>query len=543
MQKRIVVPILLLMILLCGCKNTPNLSHAVAYNHLTDSQIAKTKYSAYAYNITKSESGYYSYSKNFIYYTDESSMETTPLCAKPNCMHKSDLCNAYLGAIYSIVYNDGYLYYNKNGSMEQEYLGTQFYRMTPDGTQKEKLVYFENIVMDWTIHRGYLYYVSIDYQLSEAGSTVASTTSDAYVYRLSVKDFNAKPELVYRDSEIKFEPTVSGVIGFGENLYFMSTGQIDEDIDSFVMKSIKLNISDFSCEEMKVSDGRILVYPNLLGDSLVFQCEKNKDGQIEYYSTDFNGDNPKLIMAVDEFERAFADGKYLYVDNKLSFSIANPDYDKIEQIRRFKVYDKNINLIDEVYFDGASACSWEFLPVDDKVFLFVGKASDESAVVFSYDKSQLGNIHGAWEKSIHYNASDNTENENAPGALSDSAPHGSDTLVSLWQKAKNKEYGVKDSFQSDGAEAEGGFSVRLMWEQDGGTFTAYFPFMEFQNEVKAKEYINTNPYALQKDNVVVNIGVESVPQEVYDMLSSILNGTPIEPIDSKDFSGENFVFE
>ena len=122
-------------------------------------------------------------------------------------------------------------------------------------------------------------------------------------------------------------------------------------------------------------------------------------------------------------------------------------------------------------------------------------------------------------------------------------PNGSDVFVSLWLKAKDKEYGVKDSFQADGADVEGGFSVRLMWEQDGGTFTAYFPFMEFENENKAKEYINTNPYALQKDNVVVNIGVESVPQEVYDMLSSVLDGTPIEPIDQKDFSGENFVFE
>lgn len=360
MLKRIIILPFLLIILLCGCSSTPNISQGEVYNHLTDSQIVQSKYSAYAYNVTKSEAGYYSYYRNFIYYTDESSMETTPLCVKPNCMHNSDSCNAYLGAIYSIVYNDGYLYYNMDGSIEQEYLGTQFYRMAPDGTQKEKLVYFENKVTDWTIHRGYLYYVSVDYQLSEYGSTVASTNSEAFVYRLSVKDFNAKPELIYQDSEIKFDPSISGVIGFGENLYFMSTGQIDEGIDSFVMKSIKLNISDFSSEEMRVSDGRILVYPNLLGDSLVFQCEKNKNGQIEYYSTDFNGDNPKLILAIDEFERAFADGKYLYVDNKLEFSIANPDYDKIEPIRRFKVYDKDINLIDEVYFDGASACSWDF---------------------------------------------------------------------------------------------------------------------------------------------------------------------------------------
>ena len=88
-------------------------------------------------------------------------------------------------------------------------------------------------------------------------------------------------------------------------------------------------------------------------------------------------------------------------------------------------------------------------------------------------------------------------NSNKTGAISETPPSGSEELVNMWQKAKDKDYGVKDSFQSEGADAEAGFSVKLSWEQDGGTVTSYFPFMEFESEDKAKEFMSEYPYALR----------------------------------------------
>lgn len=288
---------------------------------------------------------------------------------------------------------------------------------------------------------------------------------------------------------------------------------------------------------MKLDDGRTMFYPTLIGNDLVFQTEKRDDGFIDYYKTDFNGENPELFMTVLENERVFTDGTYIYVNNEFDVYMGYDD------TLKFTIYTSKFDEIEEVSFDLSEYSGKRFLCLDDQVFLFIEETPLGGTMISVLDKSQLGSIDGVWERKICYNTDENTKITNSPGALSDSAPHGSDTLVDLWQKAKDKEYGVKDSFQADGAEAESGFSVRLMWEQDGGAFTAYFPFMEFENEDKAKGYINTNPYVLQKGNIVVNIGVESVPQEVYDMLSSILDGAPVTPIDSKDFSGENFTFK
>lgn len=384
----------------CGKDKTEVLS---SYNYLTDCQIVKTSTQAVYYNIAKCENGYYSYAGKYLYFTDSGSMETIALCSKPNCLHDTDTCNAYIGATYNIAYNDGYIYYSQDGDIEHELLGTQFYRVKADGTEKEKLRYFDYRVMDWITHRGYLYYISVKYDVSYYEETNESNKADAYIYRLSLDDMNAKPEQVYFEEEFKEGVSLSGLVAFGDNLYFLSSGQYGESLDTFDMKGVKVNTKDFVSERTALDDGRLLAYPTLLGDGLVFQSEKNIEGKIEYYATDFNGNSPELILTVDEFIRAFSDGSYLYTDNELAFSIANPDYDKIEEVRRFKVYDKDMNLIDEVYFNGASACRWRFVPVDDEYFLFAGKKSNGDVTVSKLDKSQLGTIHGLWELEETYN--------------------------------------------------------------------------------------------------------------------------------------------
>ena len=513
------------------------------YNYLSDSQLIKSGAPSILREYAKGEYGYYSKVGKFLYFTDAETMESTALCNKPNCLHNNENCNAHIGVVYDIAYNDGYIYYNTTGTLEHDKIGTELYRVKWDGTEREHLRYFQYNVAEWCIHRGYMYYVCLLYGDSYYGGFSDSNNCDAYVYRLKLSDIDAEPEQVYFAEEIHKDASISSISAFGENLYFMIYGYSRSDSKELISDFIKVNLFTFEAKKMQADDGRRISYPMLLGDRLVFSYARNDKGEYEYYVTDFDGENPEWLITVSAFERVFCDGTYLYVDNAEAFGYTNPDRDNAEKVRRFKVYDAELNLIDEVSFESEDACTWDFRTIDDEIFFFSGANYNGDVVISYFDKSELGSINGVWKLKQKLIQVWDVVSENAPGALSDSAPHGSDTLVSLWQKAKDKEYGVKDSFQADGAEVEGGFSVRLIWEHEGGTFTAYFPFMEFENEDKAKEYINTNPYALQKENIVVNIGVESVPQEVYDMLYSILEGTPIEPKDQKDFSGENFVFE
>ena len=540
-MKRCKATVLLLIsvLLLSGCGYDNHNDQAPAnsstmYNYITDSQLAFSGSRLNDVITVKGEEGYYSYQSKRIFYTDGQTLESTPLCIKPNCMHNTDTCNAFIGTTYNIAYNDGYIYYNQSGGVEHDLIGEQFYRMKADGSEKEKLWYLNYNIIDWVVHKGYLYCTCNMYLNT---LDLETSVTNAYVFRIKLSDTKAEPEVAYFAEEVGQSATVSGIVAFGDYIYFNVTGLSREDTSQYIRKYLRMNLSTLETNEMELEDGRWMKYPNLLGDNLVFQTARKEDGNIDYYKTDYNGENPELFMTVSKNERLFTDGTYVYIDNRYELLEGNED------TRCFKVYNSALELIDTVTFSFENSGHQEFLCLDDKAFIFIEKTDLGGIKITALDKSQLGSVNGLWQRKTCYNTDADVEITNAPGALSNSAPYGSDTLVDLWQKAKDKEYGVKDSFQSDGAEAEGGFSVRLIWEQEGGTFTAYFPFMEFENENKAKGYINTNPYALQKGNIVVNIGVESVPQEVYDMLSSILDGAPVTPIDSKDFSGENFVFE
>lgn len=532
--------VVVVLVLFSGCNNTDSEFVDDAYLYSTDSQLVYSGAPAVTKNIAKGEDGYYSYVSKFLYYTDNSGKETVPLCFKPNCLHNTESCNAYIGTVYSIAYNEENLYYICDAGIDHEFIGLELYRMKYDGSEKEKVLYFDKGASSWIVHRGYLYYNYIEYYDFDFSDNTSSVEADVYIYRVNLSDLSGEPEMIYYAEDVYMDANISSICAFGNNVYFLVTGCAREDESVRIEKYMKLNTQTFEAEDMRLSDGRMLVYPTLLNNKLVFQSEKNENGEFEYYSTDFNGCMPELIITVSEDERVFCDGKFLYVDNKMKIINRVLDNDYSDLIRRFEIYDSDVNLLDEVYINSDVAYTWSFLPIDENVFLFAGKKDDGENIVYFYDKKQIGTINGEWKRKVVFCSDEGVDNTNKPGALSGVKPNGSTVLVDLWQKAKDEEYGVKDSFQADGAEVAGGFSVRLIWQQDEGMVTAYFPVLEFDDEEKATEYLKTNPYALKNGNIAVNIGVESVPQEVYSMLSSILAGEPIEPIDSSSFSGQTF---
>ena len=388
------------MLFLFGCNrfnNDPLGKESDRYNYLSDCQIIESGFPSFFQGYTKGENGYYSTISKFLYYTEADSMKTLPLCTKPNCLHNSEKCDSYIGATYGIAYNDGYIYYNCNGTLEHDHMGTDFYRIRWDGTAKEHLRYFEFNVHDWCVHRGYMYYICMTYGDSYYTDISDSNKCDAYVYRLKLSDMDAKPEMVYFAEEIHKDASLSALSAFGDNLYFMTYGYSRDDENQLISDYIKLNLSTLDVQKMVADDGRMISYPTLLGDKLVFFYGKNDNGEYEYYATDFNGENPKWLITVSEFERVFCDGTYLYVDNAETFGYTNPNRDAAEKVRRFKVYDAELNLIDEVRFESEEACQWGFRTIDDKVFFFAGTNDDGEVVVSYFDKSELGNINGIWE--------------------------------------------------------------------------------------------------------------------------------------------------
>lgn len=534
-----IVLILVLATHLCACSNTgTEISDNYFYDFLADCQIVKDNI-ADDVNCVKNESGYYVNVSKYVYFVDSATMEATPLCAKPNCLHNDETCNAYIGTPQGITYNNGKIYTVVEAGLEYDLEGSCFNYISADGTEHKTFAHVKENVQDWMIHRGYVYYSIKKGVFADAITLEDFGDVQAAVLRFPLNSPD-KQELVYSSREGLKDSYLYKLKAFGDYMYFMEQG---EDSESYRFDWKRVDLANLTVSDIVTSNGVALGMPYLLDNKLLMRGEKLGYGSYQFYLCDINGENAEKFFVSTNSQMVFTDGTYIYFDELLNLLISENLTENSQ--RKMTVYNKDLQKIDDFCIVNKYVVTKDFSSVDERFFIFSGETEDDDHCIFYYDKSELGSLKGGeWKHKFAYNEEKNpASNINAPNALSDTVPHGSDELVSLWQKAKDKEYGVKDSFQADGAEAEGGFSVRLMWEQDGGTFTAYFPFMEFENEDKAKEYINTNPYVLQKENIVVNIGVESVPQEVYDMLSSILDGTPVTPIDSKDFSGENFVFE
>ena len=171
-------------------------------------------------DLAESDTGFYFTATNstgkYLYYMPKNTMQPQPLCNKPNCMHeerqddpRQDMqeinaarmqCNAYVNDVNHIFFYDGSLYLV--GNLDALTQDLALYRISPDGSQKDKLYSFrlkenddENgnpvastpvayILGSVTAHRGYLYYV------------VQSPEKTA-LYRLPFQDGEKQPELLY----------------------------------------------------------------------------------------------------------------------------------------------------------------------------------------------------------------------------------------------------------------------------------------------------------------------------------------------------------
>lgn len=89
-----------------------------------------------ALDVAAAENGYYYVTmENMLVYFDIETKDVVPVCAKPECLHDTYDCNAYLGQLYvfdSIYYYNGYVYYMpvNNGMAE-------LCRMDASGSSRE----------------------------------------------------------------------------------------------------------------------------------------------------------------------------------------------------------------------------------------------------------------------------------------------------------------------------------------------------------------------------------------------------------------------
>lgn len=392
MKKFIVLlwALLVLITVFCGCtKNSPAANVGAGtvpyYSFETDCQVnmANPPFEHYA---AKGVEGYFLLNDGYLYFADISIDSATVLCNKPNCLHNevylnSD-CNAYVGAVGSITYNEGCIYYIDSNAKADD--GSSLVRVAADGSGTREDVYSKEYNTDkWAVHRGCLYNAYREYHLEDKLENINRSRLVVEKVPLSGK---GESEILFDSVDFLQDSSFTYLAVFDEFLYY--SYQYYTDNEELVEKLVCYDLENHTEKEVTIPDGDTnpyefginYIYP--LGDKLVFKAG------YEIYRCDLNAENIEKVMTLeDEYHNIFADGNYLYEDNFANFM--HSDLLSIEKTdtRQLRVYDGNLKYVDTL---DVGNYEYSFRPVDDKCFLSI----DNNGVMSYFDKSEIGKVKG-----------------------------------------------------------------------------------------------------------------------------------------------------
>lgn len=314
------------MILLFGCSRTST-SYPTddAYHFGTDSQYTLCNQGSNR-QIAETEEGYYfaltlnrsdpELGGDYLFFTDKETMETVPLCGKPNCMHyaetdpdKISLCNAnFRGSdmFPAVYYNEGRLLVLRHGGIHETYID----EIASDGSSRKELLKLEGdgyFPDRFLFHRGYLYVGNSTYT-EEMGSTlVLKRYSLENMQREPVDVFSMKGGSGYQITDLS---------AYGSHVYF-SVIEAGTDRDFYHLDTATGKVSEiFNLEQGEEASYSLIPFKG----GLLYEktCPQVDPTEVEMddlpsmrYTGDLTGGN------VQKWEDAMyckyaADDRYLY---------------------------------------------------------------------------------------------------------------------------------------------------------------------------------------------------------------------------------------
>lgn len=329
--------------------------------------------------IVKAENGYYVSINSVLYYADEE-LNLTPLCNKPNCLHRFEeldskgmiSCKAYTGKTIAkpgLQYYDGKIYsaskYNlvakerfKNASGVYDGL----YAFASDASSKKLIEGYESNWIDFVVHRGYIYY-SFKATVQVDESNEKKPVSASYLVRMSVDTGEIETLKEFTDCD------VDEIYGYRNYMYFRTDKAIyiyDISKDEFVN----------SFEEKRPSFW-------FMGDKLIYYYYVDKDSKVYTSNLDGTGEEYAFTKRNNVDWCIGTDDRYIYEDNRSTMEVLADDGDRI-----INYYDKNtyeylgtINL--------GKATHHRHGYGDEKYFFYYGVNYDGTRSLMYFDKDEL----------------------------------------------------------------------------------------------------------------------------------------------------------
>ncbi|MBQ9885396.1 MAG: hypothetical protein IJM37_00845 [Lachnospiraceae bacterium] len=378
MKKILFAVWILCLIFLSGCGKKENNDYSAEadndsnvifknteYNPDTDYQFFSSNYS----EVTASDSIYYFRNYEFVYYWDKKSGQSGALCAKPDCSHDSESCDAYIGFAGNLTYNDGSLYYLEID--EDDASGSFKYTLhsrLPDGSvDKEisELMSSSNelpVIPETMIHRGYLYYVIYDGTMENSTSRLCRVPLDG--------SEDSKELFAYKG----VDADIYQLKGYGDGVMFIVSEAADKDLEKHIFNIYYYDTASGQTE---------LVVDDTRGDYVVINDKVYYTMPDAVYCYDVFAKNKEKFYETNALVYMSYDGVNLYLDDSYSKMID----DKENEGNTITVLSLDGEIIDSINNDN----SQEFC-FGDSEYLILGYDEDFKLL----DKKYIGKDKTEW---------------------------------------------------------------------------------------------------------------------------------------------------
>lgn len=367
MKKRAFALSLMLVVLLFSCGCSQKKTEIIHDDHFVFGQDYQYQFGSswYKNHINKSDNGYYFTVSDFLFYMDESTMQATPLCDLPNCVHEMITqasaipeCNACIGAADGeIYYYDGAVYYMKTTVSDTD-RETKIIRCSSDGSSKDIFASVKNSKDNcMLVHRGYVYYSATEYVLTNERDSRGKTKINGLttLYRLDLSDSNAKPESYLQNADFGLSgvPIIRKLSAYGDNLVIYA-----EESDLYSENGISVTVENnpiFSVDlnTKRLTDLTKISYPQTdaqleevtyLNGKIMFRLMKNDELSREVYTMNFDGTDIQSVFSLPEgvIASLYTDENYVYLS-----SLRYDSSGECEGLTLY-VYDDSFHLLNTV---------------------------------------------------------------------------------------------------------------------------------------------------------------------------------------------------